>query len=70
MRDAIRAANQNLNAAEQVRGSGSSTHLAARHGRADPTMKLRRKPIAEAQAAEIESLYDRRAASVYDVEAR
>ncbi len=58
LRTAIRAANENLNAAEQVRrflivGSGwlpGTDELT-------PTMKLRRKPIAAKYAAEIELLY-------------
>ncbi len=58
LREAIRAANENLNAAEQVRRFliVESTWLPGTD-ELTPTMKLRRKPIAEKYAKEIELLY-------------
>jgi long-subunit acyl-CoA synthetase (AMP-forming) len=58
LRAAIRAANENLNAAERVRRFlvVESTWLPGTD-ELTPTMKLRRKPIAEKYATEIELLY-------------
>ncbi|HUR75194.1 MAG TPA: AMP-dependent synthetase/ligase [Sporichthya sp.] len=58
LREAVRAANENLNAAEQVRRFliVDSTWLPGTD-ELTPTMKLRRKPIAEKYAKEIELLY-------------
>ncbi|GAA0619913.1 fatty acid--CoA ligase FadD11 [Sporichthya brevicatena] len=58
IRDGIRAANEHLNAAEQVRRFllVESTWLPGTD-ELTPTMKLRRKPIAEKYAKEIELLY-------------
>ncbi|WP_019874288.1 AMP-dependent synthetase/ligase [Sporichthya polymorpha] len=58
IRDGIRSANEHLNAAEQVRRFllVESTWLPGTD-ELTPTMKLRRKPIAEKYAKEIELLY-------------
>src|SRR5262249_15460214 len=69
LRAAVRAANENLNKAEQVkRFLVVDTTWLPGSDELTPTMKLRRKPIAEKYATEIELLYGPPSERVVEVE--